>query len=101
MDRTNQDVVGEKCVRNDAGELSLSDDDKMKAWVEHYSILLNVEFEWLTDLLPEVPPVEGPPSPVTVTHIRKALGKMKQGKATGPSGVILEMLKAVGEEGLE
>ena len=31
MDRTNQDVVGEKCVRNDAGELSLSDEDKMKA----------------------------------------------------------------------
>ena len=34
MDRTNQDVVGDKCVRNDAGELSLSDEDKMKAWVE-------------------------------------------------------------------
>ena len=35
MDKTNQDVVGEKCVRNDAGELSLSDEEKMKAWVEH------------------------------------------------------------------
>ena len=67
MDRTNQDVVGEKCVRNDAGELSLSDDDKMKAWVEHYSRLLNVEFKWSSDLLPE-----GPPLLVTVTHIRKA-----------------------------
>ena len=32
MDRTNQDVVGDKCVRNDASELSLSDEDKMKAW---------------------------------------------------------------------
>ena len=29
MDKTNQDVVGEKCVRNDAGELSLSDEEKM------------------------------------------------------------------------
>ena len=28
MDRTNQDVVGEKCVRNDAGELTLDDEDK-------------------------------------------------------------------------
>jgi len=35
MDRTNQDVIGEICVRNDAGELSLSDEQKMKAWVEH------------------------------------------------------------------
>ena len=62
MDRTNQDVVGEKCVRNDTGELSLSDDDKMKAWVEHYSRLLKVELEWPSDLLTEVPPVEGPPA---------------------------------------
>ena len=46
MDRTNQDVVGDKCVRNDAGELSLSDEDKMKVWVEHCARLLNVEFEW-------------------------------------------------------
>ena len=60
-----------------------------------------MEFEWPSDLLTEVTPVEGPPPLVTVTHIRKALGKMKQGKAAGPSGVILEMLKAAGEEGLE
>ena len=33
LDRTNQDVAGnEKCVPNYAGELSLSDEDKMKAW---------------------------------------------------------------------
>ena len=31
MDRSNQDVVGEKCVKNDAGELSLSEEEKMKA----------------------------------------------------------------------
>ena len=49
----------------------------------------------------EVLPVEGPPPPVTMTHIRKALGEMKQGKAVGPSGIISEMLKAAGEEGLE
>ena len=36
-----------------------------------------------------------------MTHIRKALGKMKQGKAGGPSGVNLEMLIAAGEEGLK
>jgi len=65
MDKTNQDVVGEKCVRNHDGELSLCDEDKMKAWVEHYSRLLNVEFEWPCDQLPEVPPKAGPPPPVT------------------------------------
>ncbi|XP_053374665.1 uncharacterized protein LOC128547046 [Mercenaria mercenaria] len=101
MDRTNLDVVGEKCVRNDAGELSLNDEDKMKAWVEHYARLLNVEFEWPSDLLPKVDPVEGPPPPVTMDIIRKALSKMKCGKAAGPSGIIAEMLKAAGEEGID
>ncbi|XP_053405146.1 uncharacterized protein LOC128558896 [Mercenaria mercenaria] len=33
--------------------------------------------------------------------IRKALSKMKCGKATGPSGIIAEMLKAAGEEGID
>ena len=85
MDRTNQDVVGEKCVKNDAGELSLGEEENMKAWVEHYARLLNVEFEWPSDLLPEVAPVEGPPPQVTLVAIRKALSKMKCGKAAGPS----------------
>ena len=33
MDRKDQDVIGENCVRNDAGELMLTDNDKMKAWI--------------------------------------------------------------------
>ena len=33
MDHTNQDIVGENCVRSDAGELALTDEDKMNAWV--------------------------------------------------------------------
>ena len=33
MDCRNQDIVGENCVCNDAGELTLTDEDKMKASV--------------------------------------------------------------------
>ena len=33
--------------------------------------------------------------------IRKALGKMKCGKAEGPLGIIAEMLKAAGWVGIE
>ena len=63
MDCRNQDIVDENCVRNDAGELVLTDEDKMKPWVEHYARLLNVEFEWPSNELPEVLPTqqfEGP-----------------------------------------
>ena len=65
LNRSNQDVVGEKCVLNDAGELSLSDEEKMKAWTEHYPKLLNIEFDWPSDDLVDVPPVFGPPPPIT------------------------------------
>ena len=90
LDHENQDVVGEKCVRNNKGELSLSNVEKMKVWVEHYVRLLNVEFEWPSDSLPEVAPVAGPPPGVSKELVRKALSRMKSGKAAGPSGVLAE-----------
>ena len=34
--RENTDVVGDKPVKNDAGEMSMSEDSKQKAWLEHY-----------------------------------------------------------------
>ena len=40
----NQDVVGEKPVKNDLGVLSLDDPAEQRAWKEHYERLLNVEF---------------------------------------------------------
>ena len=101
MERENQDIVSENCVFNDAGELALTDDQKMSAWVEHYSTLLNIEFEWPVDLLPVVPPIAGNPPPVTSDQIRIALSNMKSGKAAGPTGIIAEMLKASGEVGIE
>ena len=34
--RENTDVVGDKPVKIDAGEMSMSEDSKQKAWLEHY-----------------------------------------------------------------
>ena len=61
--RENADVVGDKPVKNDAGEMSMSEDSKQKAWLEHYQRLRNVEFDWDPDHLSHQPPVEGPPVP--------------------------------------
>jgi hypothetical protein len=49
MRRNNQDVQGEKPVRNDAGELCLDEPAKQAAWKEHYERLSNVEFDWDPD----------------------------------------------------
>ena len=47
------------------------------------------------------PPAASPPPSVSATQICKAVSKMKCGKAAGPSGIIVEMLKAAGEKGVE
>ena len=101
MERENQDVVGETCVFNDAGELALTDEQKLSAWVQHYSKLLNIEFDWPRDALPPVSPTEGPPPPITLDMVEEAISSMKLGKAAGPSGIIAEMLKLAGRRGTE
>ena len=91
--------MGEKSVKNDAGQLSLDEEAKKEAWREHYERLLNVEFPWNLEDLSEESPVEGPSEPITLEMITKAISKMASGKAAGPSGIVAEMLKPVGEAG--
>ena len=61
--------------------------------------LLNVEFPWNPEDLSKESPVEGPSEPITLEIITKAISKMASGKAAGPSGIVAEMLKPVGEAG--
>ena len=84
---------------NDAGEMSASKDSKQKAWLEHYKRLLNVEFDWDPAHLSYQPPVEGPPIPITIDMVKKAISQMKAGKALGPSGIVVEMIRAAGDMG--
>ena len=44
-------------------------------------------------------PVADPPGYITVDMVLKAVGKMKLGKAAGPSGIVAEMLNATGHIG--
>ena len=99
MRRDNQDVMGEKPVKNDEGLLSLDEDAKKEAWKEHYERLLNVKFPWNPEDLSVESPVEGPSEPITLEMITKAINKMASGKAAGPSGIVAEMLKPLEEAG--
>ena len=97
--RENTDVVGDKPVKNDAGEMSMSEDSKQKAWLEHYQRLLSVEFVWDPDHLSYQPPVEGPPIPIPIDMAKKAISQMKAGKASGPSGIVVEKIRAASDMG--
>ena len=77
--RENADV-GDKPVKNDAGEMSVSEDVKQKAWLEHYQRLLYVEFDWDLEHLSNQPPVEGPAIPITIDMVKKAISEQLQGK---------------------
>ena len=68
-------------MKNDAGEMSMSDDSKQKAWLEHYQRLLNAEFDWDPNHLSDESPVEGPPIPITIDMVKKTISQMTAGKA--------------------
>jgi hypothetical protein len=97
----NQDVLGEKCIKDDDGQLSLDNKAKQRAWKQHYETLLNIEFPWKHDDLSKETPIQGPPIRISQDMIEKALKKMKNGKAAGPSGIVAEMMKASGSVGTQ
>ena len=99
MRKENVDVVGNKPVKNEAREMSMSEEKNQNVWAEHYERLLNVEFDWDPDHLSNGPPLEGLTIPITIDMVKKAISKMKSGKAAGPLGIVMEMisLKAAGE----
>ena len=90
--KENADVVGDKPVKNDAGEMSISDDSKQKAWLEYYQRLLKAEFDWDPNHLSDESPVEGPLIPITIDMVKKAISQTKAGKAPGPSGIVVEII---------
>ena len=94
MRRQNQDICGEMPVRSNQGEPCLDDYERMKARVEHYKGLLNVEFPWDEGALPDAPPVESLPPPITDEMVTKALAKIKTGKSAGPSGFFGKEVKS-------
>ena len=43
--------------------------------------------------------MEGPPIPITIDMVKKAISQMKAGKAPGPSGIVVEIIRAAGDMG--
>ena len=60
-------------------------------------MLLNVKFSWREEDLSTADPVLGSLLLITREMVVKSIGKMKNGKVSGPSGVVPEMLKASSE----
>ena len=96
----NRDVVGENCAKNDKKDLVVTDKKKLFVWQKHYGCLLNEEFDWNKESLAIKNPTVGPQCKIEGETVRRVLGRMKCGKASGSFGVVAEMLQAFGEVGI-
>ena len=71
---------------DESGKKVYSNEEKKKAWKQHYQRLLNIEFPWSKEDLSVVDPVLGPPTLVTWEMVEKPINKMK--KSPDHSGVV-------------
>lgn len=60
----------------------------------HYKQMLNVEFDWDDSSLSIEPSFEDLAIKIAKNMVGEAVLKMKEGKAWGPSGIVIEMVKA-------
>ena len=54
-------------------------------------------FQWNAANMSEEAPAEERPFKITPEMVFKGISKMKSGKAAGPSGIIIETIKAAGD----
>ena len=95
MVKTIQHITGGQCIRNDDGLLAVSDEDKKIAWKSYHEKLLNTEFAWNNNSLFQVYKVSSILWLIDKSIIRESISKIKNGKAAGLLGVVLEMVAGV------
>ena len=98
MSRERADVTKVNCIKDSRGRLILDEIGKKRVWKEYMEKLLNEENEWDGEVGAEKK--EGPECEISKEEVEKVMRRMKTGKAAGQSGIVTEMIKAMGEEGI-
>ena len=88
------DLVGVSCLKDEVGAVKVSVDDRNKIWKEHMEKLMNVENEWSDSV--DAGKIEDAVRRIEVKKVRCAVNRMKTARASGPSGVAIELFKAGG-----
>ena len=91
--KQNQDIIGEKCVKDDDNNLAQSGKAKKNARKQHNS-LPNIEIPWDETLLSQTELSIGPAPFMTDDMVLSSIQEMKLRKSPGPSSIIVKMLKA-------
>ena len=94
MKKERKDVIGVRFIKGEDGAIKTEKQDILRRWQQYFEVLLNEENEWNIDYGNVV---EGPVEEIKAEEVKKALKKMKNGKAAGPTQVTADLLKAGGD----
>ncbi|EYC46334.1 hypothetical protein Y032_0401g787 [Ancylostoma ceylanicum] len=97
--RASLDVTEVRAVKSEEGDVLRDPMAVKERWRAYFAHLLNEEFPRKKNFPGE--PVAGPVQQWTVDEVRKAVKKMKVGKAPGPDGIPMEAWRSLGELGLQ
>ena len=92
MKKEANDLAGNNCIKDENGKIVFAKDGRKRVWKEHMEAIMNEENPW--DGMVHVEVVEGPIKPFAMNEVERALGIMKDGKASGPTGIVKEHLAA-------
>ena len=77
------DLAGNNCIKNKNGKVVFAENGRKRVWKEHMKAIMN-------DGMVNVEVVEGPIEPFATNEVERALRIMKNGKASGPAGIVKE-----------
>ena len=95
-----RDVQQVKVIKSKDGKVLVDEEEVVGRWREYFNELMNVENE-REERAGEELAIHAEVENITREEVRKALSKMKNGKAVGPDGIPIEAWKHLGELAVE
>ncbi|KAK3545194.1 hypothetical protein QTP70_001835 [Hemibagrus guttatus] len=99
-DRDGKDVQQVRVIKDRDGRVLTSEQSVQRRWKEYFEELMNVENE-REKRVEGVNSVEQKVDNIRKDEVRKALKRMKSGKAVGPDDIPVEVWKCLGEAAVE
>ncbi|KAK3547882.1 hypothetical protein QTP70_000339 [Hemibagrus guttatus] len=99
-DRDGKDVQQVRVIKDRDGRVLTSEESVQRRWKEYFEELMNEENE-REKRVEGVNPVEQKVDKIRKDEVRKALKRMKSGKAVGPDDIPVEVWKCLGEAAVE
>ncbi|KAK3565560.1 hypothetical protein QTP86_012216 [Hemibagrus guttatus] len=99
-DRDGKDVQQVRVIKDRDGRVLTSEESVQRRWKEYFEELMNEENE-REKRVEGVNSVEQKVDKIRKDEVRKALKRMKSGKAVGPDDILVEVWKCLGEAAVE